>query len=240
MEAPRGAETLRDFCQSQGIDEVYAALPADGPAPLAHLISLLHGSAIRVEALLSSTGAAQAGEHRQKLLDRVRAIVQFNRGHAGRVDGIHLDIEPQQLPENKGRGNLAFLPGLVEAYGEVRALAEPAHMMVNADIPEKLLRGTLAERRMLLTSLPRLTLMLYELGSRDEGELRAASRRFLAMAYEGLDQPDLAQMVIAARTADYGERLPAMLHAMDDANRSNPHYAGWARHSYNDILPAAR
>ena len=41
-------------------------------------------------------------------------------------------------------------------------------------------------------------------------------------------------MAIALRTPDYLELLPEMLKKLDDANRSNPHYLGWARHSYND------
>jgi hypothetical protein len=27
-----------------------------------------------------------------------------------------------------------------------------------------------------------------------------------------------------------------MLALLDEANGANPHYAGWARHSYNDVL----
>ncbi len=43
----------------------------------------------------------EAGKHRDKLLDRVRAVIALNRAHPGKqFDGIHLDIEPQQRPEN--------------------------------------------------------------------------------------------------------------------------------------------
>jgi hypothetical protein len=246
----RGAvERLRDFCQSQGINEIYISVSdhgnMSGIGGFSHLIDLLHGSNIRVEALLSSENADEAGQHREKLLDHVREILQFNQDHRrDRFDGIHLDVEPQQRPENKGVGNLRFLPGLVDAYREVRALASPAGLTVNADIQNKLLKGSLAERQMLLSSLPRLTLMLYELSSPDDGEnlaqktdkLRIASQRFLAMAYEGLRDPNLAKMVIGLRTPDYGELLPQMLMTLDQGNRMNPRYQGWARHSYNDSL----
>jgi hypothetical protein len=253
LEAPQGADKLLRFCQSEGINEVYVSTASHGDASLegrlVQLITLLHRSNIRVEALLSSTDADQAGEHREKLLDHVRAIAQFNRRHPGSgFDGIHLDIEPQQRPENKGPGNLGFLPGLVDAYRAVRAEAERARLTVNADIQNKLLKGDLAERTMLLSSLPTFTLMLYELSSPGDGEtvetktekLRAASRKFLAMAYDGLDDSNLAKMVIALRTPDYGALLPGMLKTLDDENRANPHYQGWARHSYNDILEAGR
>src|SRR6202050_884117 len=253
LERPRGADSLRDFCKAEGINEVYVSVSAQSEASeesrLAHLIGLLHHSNIRVEALLSSADADEPGKHRDKLLEHVRGIVQFNQRHpAERFDGIHLDVEPQQRPENKGPGNLKFLPGLVDAFREVRSVAEASHLSVNADIQNKLLKGDLSERRMLLTSLPRLTLMLYELSSPGDGEsaeqmaekVRTASGKFLSMAYQGIDDRNLAKLVMGLRTPDYGELLPAMLQALDDANRTDPHYLGWARHSYNDYLKAGR
>jgi hypothetical protein len=253
LETPRAAEALRDFCKSEAINEVYVSVSAQrdssDDARLAHLINLLHRSNIRAEALLSSTDADEPGKHREKLLDKVRGIIQFNEKHpADRFDGIHLDIEPQQRPENKGAGNLRFLPGLADAYRAVLALAESAHMTVNADIQNKLLKGDLHERKMLMSALPRLTLMLYELSSPSDGEtpeqktekLRTAGQKFLDMAYQGLTDPKLARMIIALRTPDYTSLLPRLLKSLDDANRTNPHYLGWARHSYNDYLNGAR
>lgn len=247
----RGAQMLRDFCGSQDVNEVYlsvsshgAMMPADS---LSRLIRLLHRSHVRVEALLSSTDADEAGPHREKLLDHVREVVQFDQSHpTDAFDGIHLDIEPQQRPENKGAGNLRFLPGLVDAYSAVLALARPAHLTVNGDIQNKLLKGSVDERRSLLASLPRLTLMLYEVSSPGDGDsaeqqmekLRTESRRYLAMAYDGVGNAGLARMVIGLRTPDYGDRLPAMLKALDETNGGDPHYLGWARHSYNDVLEA--
>lgn len=247
LESPRGAETLRDFCLSETINEVYVSFSVSAGVSaeirVAELIVLLHKSNIRVDALLSSENADEPGEHRERLLDHVRSVVRFNRTHAAsRFDGIHLDIEPQKRPENDGPGNLRFFPGLVDAYRAVRTRAEAAGLSVNADIQNKLLKGNVSERRRLLSSLPNLTLMLYELdspGDRQNTEakiqkLRAASRNFLKIAYEGLDQPDLATMTIALRTPDYGELLPRMLRTLDEGNRSDPHYRGWAWHSYGD------
>jgi hypothetical protein len=244
-----GAAELQEFCVAQGVSEVYLAVTAHGammPADqAASLIVPLHRSGIRVEALLSSEDADEAGPHREKLLEHVREIVQFNHDHPGaRFDGIHLDIEPQQRPENKGAGNLRFLPGLVDAYRNVLALAGPAQLTVNADIQNKLLKAGLADRRSLLTALPRLTLMLYELSGPGDGEsvaqktekLRRESERYLAIAYDGVDDADAAKMAIGLRTPDYGDALPAMLQAVDEANSGNPHYLGWARHSYNDAI----
>ena len=126
LAAPRAAESLLDFCKSSNITEIYVSISersetAEEPQ-LARLISLLHRANIRVEALLSSTEADESGKHRDTLLRHVRGILEFNEKHPGaRFDGIHLDIEPQQRPENKGPGNLRFLPGLADAFHQVRA-----------------------------------------------------------------------------------------------------------------------
>src|ERR1700733_15285444 len=243
-----GIEQLRDFCSSEGVNEIYISVSSHGKlleGDFPKLIDVLHRSGVRVEALLSSEDADERGKHRETLLDHVRQIVRFNEDlPKRRFDGIHLDIEPQQRPENKGPGNLRFLPGLVEAYRDVHRVAEPAGLTVNADIQNKLLKGDLSQRKMLLASLPHLTLMLYEVSSPDDREspdartkkLQDASRRFLNMAYDGLRDPHLAKMVIGLRTPDYREQLPKMLHVLDEANGADSHYEGWARHSYNDWL----
>ncbi len=249
LAAPHAAARLRDFCKAQDINEVYVSFSAkDGTSEDAHLTELiahLHHANIRVEALLSSTDADEAGKPREKLLDHVRAVVQFNQRHPeNRFDGIHLDIEPQQRPENKGAGNLKFLPGLVDAWRRVHALAEPAQLTVNADIQNKLLKASLAERKMLLSALPRLTLMLYEVSNPGDGDstekkiekLRHKSEELLEMAYQGLTDMNLAEISIGLRTPDYGDQLLQVLQSLDAAHRTNPHYLGWARHSYNDTL----
>jgi hypothetical protein len=247
--APGGAERLRDFCRADHVTEVYVAVSSrTSPAEehsLVQAIHLLHSASVRVEALLSSTDADEPGHPRDKFVTHVRAIVEFNQRHAlDRFDGIHLDIEPQQRPENKGTGNLRFVGDLVETYHAVRDVAGGAQMTVNADIQNKLLKGDLAERRMLLSAVPRITLMLYEVSSPTDGasadqqeeKLRQASADYLGMAYQGLDGAGLASMVIGLRTPDYGARLPQMLEVLDRANEANVHYVGWARHSYNDYL----
>lgn len=249
LEAPNAAESLIEFCKAQGINELYVSISERSEAAeetqLVHLIGLAHSAQIRVEALLSSTEADEPGKHRDTLLRHARGIMEFNQRHPReRFDGIHLDIEPQQRPENKGPGNLRFLPGLAEAYRAVCSLALPAGLTVNADIQNKLLKGDRGQREMLLSAVPRVTLMMYELSSPNDGDtpeqkaekVQQSSQKFLDMAYESLTASNLAKMAIALRTPDYNELLPRMLQTLDDANRSNPHYLGWARHSYNDTL----
>jgi len=243
------AENLRGFCQSNGINEIYismnGSMDATGQSRLDHLIAVLHAAKIRVDALFSSTDADEGGAHLEKLLSEVSAVETFDQKHLGeQFDGVHLDIEPQQRPENKGTGNLAFLPGLVNAYTQVRALAAKGNLPVNADIQTKLLKGDSDQRKMLLTALPQFTLMLYELSSPTDGQSAAAktakvqseSQNYLQMAADGLDASALGRIGIGLRTPDYGDLLPQMLSALDAANGTNTLYGGWARHSYNDVL----
>jgi len=248
LAAPNSGEALRDFCRTQTVNEVYLSYSPDKvdateEEQVAGVVALLHRSGIRVEALLSSVNADEPGPHREKLLGHVQAVLEFNRKHPrGGFDGVHLDVEPQQRPENKGPGNLVFLPGLVETYREVRALAEQNRITVNADIPNKFLKGDVAQRQALMSSLPRLTLMLYELSNPSDGssttaqadKLRQAGENYFNMAYQGLTETHLARMAIGLRTPDYQSQLPNMLKAVQQDLSSNPHYLGWAWHSYND------
>jgi hypothetical protein len=248
LAAPNSGEALRDFCREQTVNEVYLSYSPDKAdateeEEVAGVIALLHRSGIRVEALLSSVNADEPGAHREKLLGHVRAVLEFNRKHPrGRFDGVHLDVEPHQRPENKGPGNLVFLPGLLETYRAVRALAEQNRMTVNADIPNKFLKGDQGRRQALMSSLPRLTLMLYELSNPSDGEsataqaakLRQASENYFNMAYQGLSQTRLAKMAIGLRTPDYESQLPNMLKTVEQDLSSNPHYLGWAWHSYKN------
>ena len=112
--APGGIEVLSRFCGAQSINEVYVSFWSTGgsagrateDALLAKAIRVLHGShgsRVRVDALLSSTDADEEGKAREKLLGHIREVIAFNQSHPGdRFDGVHLDIEPQQRPENKG------------------------------------------------------------------------------------------------------------------------------------------
>jgi hypothetical protein len=253
LAAPGSAETLRDFCRSEHINHVYLSFSVGAStrgaedALLAHVIQVLRKAGIRAEALLSSSDADEAGKSREKLLNEIREVVKFNQTHPrDTFDGIHLDIEPQQRPENKGPGNLSFLRGLIQAYRSARQLTEPAHLSIDADIQTKVLKGDLDQRRSLLTSLPRLTLMLYELSSPGDGEtleqkeakLRSNSDKYMAMAYDGVSGPGLARLAIGLRTPDYDQELPRMLRTMEDTLRTNPHYLGWAWHSWNDRTEA--
>jgi hypothetical protein len=244
----RDDQRLIEFCRAHAITEVYLAISSHHvmmtDRRITEVINRLHGGDIRVETLLSSEDADEPGRHRDKLLQQVDTVVQFNRRTPGsRFDGIHLDVEPQQRMENKGSGNLGFVANLVETYRAVRARAEREGLTVNADIQMKLLKGSADERRALFGSLPRLTLMMYELSAADAkdetarvAQVQAAGQKYLSMAYADIDNGSLAKLAIGLRTPDYGDALPRMLQALEAANAGNPNFLGWAEHSYNDQL----
>jgi hypothetical protein len=249
LDLPARAEALRAFCRKERINEVYLSFSSQngGAAEqqeIQKLIALLHKSHIRVEALLLSTDADEPGKHRDQLMAHVSEVISFNREHAkDRFDGIHLDIEPQQRQENQGPGNLAFLPNLLDTYRGVRTVAEQNQMTVNADIPNEYLNGNLDQRRALMSALPRVTLMLFELNNPNDGQtsaaqadkLRQASESYLQMAYQGLSGDNVAKLAIGLNTPDYGQQLTAMLKVVQDTLNTNPNYLGWAWHSYNDV-----
>src|ERR1700688_3813076 len=96
LDLPARGETLRDFCRSNKINEVYLSFTSQNSAApeqqeIERLIGLLHKSHIRVEALLSGADADEPGKHRDKLMDHVNEVVTFNREHSHqRFDGFHL------------------------------------------------------------------------------------------------------------------------------------------------------
>lgn len=254
LDLPARGEALRDFCRSNQINEVYLSFTSQNTAEpeqheIGNLIELLHKSHIRVEALLSDADAEEPGKHRDKLMSYVNEVVTFNREHSHqRFDGIHLDIEPQQRQENKGPRNLGFLPALLDTYRAVLAVAQQNQMTVNADIPNEFLKADTRQRQALMSSLPRLTLMLYGLSSPGNGQsaasqqdkLRQASTRSMEAAYQGLSGNNLAKLAIGLRTADYQQQLPDMLKVVQETLAANPHFLGWAWQSYVDVTAAAK
>jgi hypothetical protein len=249
--ASSGAENLSEFAVSQNINVVYiSALPISSNPKLnsqiSNLISVLHQSQISVEALIGSSTADEPGAPRNALLAIVQNVVQFNQQFpTTQFDGIHLDIEPQQRPENSGADALQFLPNLIETYREANALAVPENLDVNADIPIEILRASAEQRQALFTVIPRLTLMLYGVSSQSSGQsvqqqvtaIQKASQSYLNMAYDGLSGNNLATLAIGLNTADFGyDLVPTVLSAVDQSNAANVHYSGWSRYSYADFL----
>jgi hypothetical protein len=237
LDLPSRGEALRNFCRDHHINEVYLSYTSQngGAAEeqeIEKLINLLHHDHIRVEALLSSKDADEAGKHRDDLLAHVNEVLSYNQHHEHqRFDGIHLHIEPQDRLENQGAGKVAYLPGLLQTFLDVRNLADIHQLTVNADIPVKLLKTTPDQRRALMTSMTRLTLMLDGVPADKLGNVASQS---METAYQGLDGANSAMMAIGLRASDYPGQLPAMLEAVQQALGASPHFLGWAWHSYNE------
>jgi hypothetical protein len=236
LDLPSRGEALRNFCRDNQINDVYLDFTSQngGSAEqqeIEKLINLLHHAHIRVEALLSSPDADQPGPHRDQLMNHVQEVLSYNKSHSHqRFDGIHLDIKPWDRQENKASGDLGFLPGLLDAYQSVRVIAEQNEMTVNADITPRLLKADLTQRRALMTSLPRLTLLQNEANG-------STSAQSFQMAYQGLDSANLARMAIGLKYSTYHQQLAAKLADVQNLLSANPHYLGWAWHSYNDVAP---
>lgn len=125
--AERENETV-EFFRSHGISAVYGSYrsrPVSEPGVIAAWNTKLDAEGIESQFLLSENTWIFP-EHRDGLIDRITArVILFNagQGDSGRFDGLHLDIEPQGLPEwstatDSEKRDLLFL--LADTYAAVR------------------------------------------------------------------------------------------------------------------------
>lgn len=219
-----GPAALRAFVGQHRLTEVYLSTSR---AVLAHprleaLLSALHQDGIRVEALLGEP-TWYLEERRAEPLRRIAELVRWNQQHpTARFDGIHLDIEPHQLPDNKGPDNLAFLPGLIATLQEAQRAAQAAGLTLAADLPRKILRAEPTQGAALASACQRLFLMLYEMPR--AADIAAAAR--LALRWG-------AGVVIGLRPRDHEGRLDELLVALQTSLAQERGYLGWALHDYD-------
>lgn len=235
---PAEPQALLDLCRARGLNEVYLSIPGSGPgggpgggppllqdARLPRLLQALAAAGIRAEALLGQARWYQPAE-RGALLALIEAVGAWNRAGPGRFTGVHLDIEPHQLLENKGPGNLGFLPDLIATFAAARAAAAAHGLPLSADVPRKLLKASPADWAALTAACPRLLWMLYELPGHADAILRLARRAL---------QRGGAQVVVAVRVPDHGALLPEVLAAVEAGLSPEPGYGGWAIHDYRGL-----
>jgi hypothetical protein len=239
---------LHDVAVAKGIDEVYiSAVPSGSDSSdrqISNLISTLHASSIRVEALLGSSTADEPGAPRDGLVTLVQNVISYNqRNPQARFDGVHLDIEPQQRPEYTS--GIGYLPNLIATYQAANSVAAPAGLAINADIAKGVISASLDQRRALLTSVPRLTLMLYQLGTQADSQSAAQNAAILDSAatdalqriYDGVSGPGVATLAIGLNTPDFGaDSMPQMFVSLEQSGKMNSHYSGWSWEAYSDIL----
>jgi hypothetical protein len=235
LDESSGAATLVDASRAMDVNELYVAVTLawldDARVPA--FVGGLRAAGLRVEALMGDAVWYQPAK-RAHMLTLIDAVAAYNaRNREARFDAIHLDVEPHQLAINQGPDNRAYLSDFIACLHVARERAASAGMSVSADVPRKVLSGSAAERRALAEAVPRLFLMLYELRNRDaasaHAELARTSASAVRAAYEGSDA-SVGTMIVGLSVRDYGERLPEMLRAIDEANGADARYGGWAIH----------
>lgn len=147
---PATADEALAFAHRQGVGTFYLyagayedgdPLPAEAPAWHA-LLRRLHAGGLRVQALLGSAPLRTEGwvlpERQGEALAALREVLDYNAAaaRAERFDGVHLDIEPHQLPEwDHERERL--LAGLLDLGQSLQALRAQrrARLPLAADLP---------------------------------------------------------------------------------------------------------
>jgi hypothetical protein len=224
---PDGVTELVASARAANLNEVYLSVEPELAEPrLPELVTALHDAGMRVEAL---TGDAQwyLPERRSASSAVVDAVAAYNTRvpAAARFAGVHFDIEPHQLPQNKG--NHAFLPALAEALRLACARAAARGLGASADLP----RFALQENGpAFAAAVPRIFVMLYELRDRSPAALADASARVFDATYAGSPGASRGKLVVGLSVDDYPTDLGAMLSTVDTANRDKGRYAGWAIH----------
>lgn len=223
---PSGVSSLLESCASAHVNEVYLSVNGgvlDEPR-LPALMTQLRDAGIRVEALMGDAPWYQPSE-RPKMTALIDAVGAFNQRNPGGFGGIHLDIEPHQLPEN--RVSHAFLAPLADTLREARAQAAALGMTTSADLP----RFAFEEEGALFGQVvARPFVMLYELRDRRSPWLVTTSRGIIDQGYAGISADVRGRMVVGLRVEDYPADLDSMFVALDGAHGQHARYGGWAIH----------
>lgn len=226
LDDPDGASSLLETIRVAELTEVYVSLSQDvlDDPRLPALLDAIAARGVRIEAL-----AGEASWSRPDKLAAVLAVVDavatYNAAHATRFAGLHFDIEPHQLPEN--RNDHAFVPALASALRAARERAAGAGLTVSADLP----RFALAEHGPLFAeAVQRPFLMLYELRDRSPEALARQSRRILDDTYRGASPALRGRLVVAVRMEDYPSNVDEVVRALDAAHIGDSRYGGSAVH----------
>lgn len=227
LDRPAGTSSLLETVRMVGLTELYLSVNdgvLDDPR-LPAMLSELSRAGVRVEAL-SGDARWYLPEQRAAVLGFVDAVAAFNARGGPQFAGIHLDIEPHQLPENRGRHG--FLPALADAIEAARAHAAERGLGTSADLP-RFAFDELGAR--FAQCADRTFVMLYQLRERTPAWLVKQSDKTIEKSFGKLSAGARGRMVIGLRVEDYGSDLEAMLEALDRAHENgSPYYGGWAIH----------
>ncbi|MBX3220583.1 MAG: hypothetical protein KF795_08700 [Labilithrix sp.] len=228
LQDPHGTSSLLETVRMAGLTEVYlsvneSVLAAPG---LPALVAALTARGVRVEAL-SGNASWYTPEKLPAVLGWIDAVAAFNAKHPAKFAGVHLDIEPHQLPEN--RNDHAFLPALAATLGAARQHAAAAGLTTSADLP----RFALDEQHgpLFAAAVQRPFVMLYELRDTSPEALVARSRQVIEKTYAGASPALAGRLVVGLRVEDYPSTLETMLATLDRAHAATePRFGGWAIH----------
>ncbi|CAN5774837.1 hypothetical protein BH11MYX4_BH11MYX4_29430 [soil metagenome] len=221
--------TLLGSCQRAGVDEISLSVDAGvlDDARLPALVAGLRAAHIRVEALMGEA-VWYRPEGRAPMLALIDAVAAYDKKHpeAG-FAGIHLDVEPHQLPENKG--DHGFVPLLAAAVAEASAHAAQRDLTSSVDLP----RFALEEHGPAFArAADRVFVMLYELRGKSAQSLTKSSGNVVDRTYAGAGAEVTSRIVIGLSVDDYPADLEAMLAALERSHggSSAARYGGWAIH----------
>ena len=224
---PSATERLLESCERAHVNEVYLSVYPElleNPR-LPPLVAALQKTGIRVEALMGEATWYKP-ENRAQMFQSIDAVGAWDAKHpAERFAGIHLDVEPHQLSENKG--NHRFLPVLAEALEEATARAAKSNLTCAADVPRFAIEE---DGPAIAHSLSRTFVMLYELRDRSAHGLTKASTSLSERAFGTATN---GRLVVGLSADDYPDDLETMLKAVETAHGGGDHaarYGGWAIH----------
>jgi hypothetical protein len=224
---PAFKTTLLETCRRARLNELYVSIGGgvlEDPH-LPELLAALHEAGVRVEALMGEATWYQP-ERRSPMFALITAVASYNDAHPGAgFAGIHLDIEPHQLPENRKTHD--FLPALAETLVVASEAANKRNLSTSADLPRFALEKN---GPALVRAVRRPFLMLYELRDKSSERLVATSKAVVDQAYAGLPPEVLGQLVVGVSVDDYPKELEVMLAALDSEHGKLARYGGWAIH----------
>jgi hypothetical protein len=212
--------------KTAGVTEVYLAVDkkimADKRLPA--FIATLQKAGLRVSALMGDATWYQPAQQ-ANMLSMVDSVGAFNAANPNsRFTGVHFDIEPHQLPQNKG--SRAYLPALADTIRMGRDRAMKYAMDCAADLPRFAIDDSPQTRHAFAGAVPRLFLMLYELKDKGTPALTAAATSTTNNEYQS--EPG-GMLVIGVSVDDY-PNVATNLRALDAAKPGGAHYGGWAIH----------
>ena len=223
-----GGAQLVATCRRGSVNEVYLAVdaPTLSDPRLPGLIVALRQGGVRVHALMGDATWYQPTKQQNmlKLIDAVGAYNAHVVNPRAHFVGVHFDIEPHQLPQNKG--NRAYMPALVATLRAGRMHAEAFHLEAAADLPRFAITDVPELHRAFVDAVPRLFLMLYELKDKSAGALVQSAADTVNDEFKGVAP---GSMVIGVSVDDYAD-VDGNLRALETAQPGGAHYGGWAIH----------